>query len=158
MRTGYLLSLHTGVFPHGSTEESIACPPDGCQVHRTYGTVAVLRCHKRWGAPAASPFLHLGLAVSANRRYGFERFILQNLQSGYVKVTFLRKSHVGERTSSPISLPVVAKFAMTSLAEPQEIVNRLMKNALVRQMGTFDPVRTPANLTLIFGPQADGKR
>jgi hypothetical protein len=33
-----------------------------------------------------------------------------------------------------------------------------MKNAVVRQMGAFDTVRTPANFTLAFGPHADGKR
>jgi hypothetical protein len=43
-------------------------------------------------------------------------------------------------------------------AKPQEIVNRLMKNAFVRQMGAFDTVRTPANFTLAFGAQADGER
>jgi Double zinc ribbon/Adenylate and Guanylate cyclase catalytic domain len=36
--------------------------------------------------------------VSANCLYGFERFILQSLQSGYVKVTFEREGHLGSRT------------------------------------------------------------
>jgi hypothetical protein len=63
-----------------------------------------------------------------------------------------------ERTFSPIALPVVVKFAVAFLAEPQEIVDRLMKNALVRQMSAFDAISTAANLALVFGSQADGAR
>jgi hypothetical protein len=36
--------------------------------------------------------------VSANRLYGFERFNLQSVQSGHVKVTFLLKCHFLEKT------------------------------------------------------------
>jgi hypothetical protein len=35
--------------------------------------------------------------ISANLLYGFERFMLQSIQSGHVKVTFLLKGHVLER-------------------------------------------------------------
>jgi hypothetical protein len=47
---------------------------------------------------------------------------------------------------------------MTFLTEPQKIVNRLMKNAVVRQMGTFNPIGASANLTLALGPHTDGER
>jgi hypothetical protein len=52
----------------------------------------------------------------------------------------------------------VVKLAMTLLADPEKIIYRLMENPLIRQMGAFDTVRTPANFTLAFGAQADGKR
>jgi hypothetical protein len=55
-------------------------------------------------------------------------------------------------------LPVLVKFTMTFLTEPQKIVNRLMKNAVVRQMGTFNPIGASANLTLALGPHTDGER
>jgi hypothetical protein len=43
--------------------------------------------------------------ISADRLYGFERFILQSLQSGQAKVTFLLKGHVLEGTSALARLP-----------------------------------------------------
>jgi hypothetical protein len=53
----------------------------------------------RHGVPVANPFWPAvgtpagawGVAVSADRLYGFERFILQSVQSGHVKMTFERK-------------------------------------------------------------------
>jgi hypothetical protein len=42
----------------------------------------------------------MGHGVSVNLLYGFERFILQSVQTGHAKVTFLLKGHVLERRSA----------------------------------------------------------
>ncbi len=42
---------------------------------------------------ARTSFTYLGSAVSANRLYGFERFILQNVQGSHMKMTFLKERH-----------------------------------------------------------------
>jgi hypothetical protein len=51
---------------------------------------------------------------------------------------------------------VVVKLTMTLLTDPEQVIDRLMKNSFVRQMGAFFSICTPANLTLAFGPHADG--
>jgi hypothetical protein len=42
----------------------------------------------------------------------------------------------------------VVKLTMAFLADPEQVIYRLMKNSLIRQVGAFDPIRTPANLAL----------
>jgi hypothetical protein len=51
---------------------------------------------------------------------------------------------------------VVVKLTMTLLANPEKVIYRLMKNSFIRQMNAFFSICTQANLTLTFGPHADG--
>jgi hypothetical protein len=50
----------------------------------------------------------------------------------------------------------VVKLAMAFLADPKQVIYRLIENALIRQMGTFDPIRTPAYFAFALSPQLYG--
>jgi hypothetical protein len=50
----------------------------------------------------------------------------------------------------------VVKLTMTLLADPEEIIYRLMENPLIRQVGAFNTIRTPTNLALALRPHLNG--
>jgi hypothetical protein len=76
--------------PHTGQGAVAIVAPGGSQAGRMGRRHMSPRPRPPWQAGHA-PIFYWRPGVSANLLYGFERFILQNVQSGHVKVTFLLK-------------------------------------------------------------------
>jgi hypothetical protein len=68
-----------------------------------------------------------------------------------------RGGYMSGRTP-PLHLLAVVQLTMTLFADPEKIIDWLMKNPLVGQMSNFFAIRTPANLALTLRAHAYSTR